>query len=218
MFAYPDKALFNRAVPKTKIYANAKPSQKVKAMVISQINEIVWKYKLAEGTINLASRDGYQEIQVFDIVLKEPELGMEVLELIDGVIPYPLFFRLWHGDMTKQVAAYKRPAADGSGNWVTACYFETGWTPASAPLLPLPVALDIKALYEQMLLALIDLPPRNGETMQALVERVWAIRKFNRELQAVESRMHKEKQFSRKVEINAQVRFIQDRLQELQCP
>lgn len=216
MFAYPAKAEFNRVLPKIKIYSNAKPSQKVKAMFISQVEEIVWKYKLAEGTINLAPRDGFAEIQVFEIALKEPDLGPEVLSVIDKAIPYPIFFRLRYGDRLKRMAAYKRPAADDSGNWMTESYFETPWVNATDPVLPLPVALDIKALYEQMLFAFIDLPSRPGETLQALVERVGLIRKHIRELQALEAKMHKERQFNRKVELNAQVRAIQMRLQGLQ--
>jgi hypothetical protein len=215
MFAYPDKALFNRAVPKTKIYANAKPSKRVKEMFVSQVEEIVWKYKLAQATINLAPRDGYSEIQVFEIRLKGPELGRDVLSAIDKAIPYPIIFQVCHGDQYKLAAAYKRPAADTSGNWVTDACFESAWKEASAPQLPLPVALDMKGLYEQMLFALIDLPPRAGETLAALVERVAMIRKQTRELQALTARMQKEKQFNRKVELNAQVRVIQARLMEL---
>ncbi|OGR06661.1 MAG: hypothetical protein A2511_15445 [Deltaproteobacteria bacterium RIFOXYD12_FULL_50_9] len=216
MFVFPAKAMFNRVLPKLKIYANAKPSKKVKAMFISQVNEIVWKYKLAAGTINLAPRDGYNEIQVFEISLKVPDLGMEVLSVIDKAIPYPIFFRLRHDDRLKRVAAYKRPAADGTNNWVTEAYFETEWEKATDPITPLPVSLDIKALYEQMLFTLIDLPPRPGETLPALVERVGLIRKHSRELQTLEAKMNKEKQFNRKVELNAQVRNIQTRIQELQ--
>lgn len=216
MFAYPSKALFDRVLPKIKIYANAKPSRRVKDMFISQVEEIVWKCKLAEGTINLAPRDGFTEIQVFEVSLKGPELGTEVLNAIDQAIPYPIFFRLCHGDRIKRVAAFKRPAADGSGAWVTEAYFETGWAKAIAPALPLPVALDIKSLYEQMLIALIDLPARPGESLPALVERVGLIRRNTRELQTLEAKMHKEKQFNRKVELNAKARVIQARLQELQ--
>jgi Domain of unknown function (DUF4391) len=78
------------------------------------------------------------------------------------------------------------------------------------------VALDLKALYEQMLFAYINLPPRNGETLESLVERVRLIRKYRRELQTLVAKMRSEKQFNRKVELNAQVREHQARFQELQ--
>ena len=216
MFAYPAKAEFNRVLPKVKIYANAKPSKRVKALFVSQVGEIVWQYKLSRDTVNLPPRDGYTEIQVFTISLKEGELAPEVLQVIDRAIPYPIFYCLEHGQRLKLVAAYKRPAADGSNKWVTGTYFETGWSDGTEVPLPLPVALDIKALYEQMLLAYVDLPPRPGETLAELVERIAAIHGCRREIQVLEARLRKEKQFNRKVELNTRVRAIRERLQELQ--
>jgi hypothetical protein len=115
----------------------------------------------------------------------------------------------------KGVAAFKRPAEDGSGTWVIEEYFESGWLDASTPATPLPVALDLKALYEQMLLAYIDLPPCNGEALATLVERVRQIRNYRRELKALEAKMNSEKQFNRKVELNSKVRSMQSQLSAL---
>ena len=215
MFAYPAKAEFNRVVPKVKIYANAKPAKSVKAKFVSQISEIVWKYKLSPETTNLAAREGFTEIQVFEITLKETDLAPEVLATIDRAIPYPLFYRLLHEGRAKGVAAHKRPAADGSGKWVTEAYFETGWTESVVPALPLPVALDLKALYEQMLFAYIELPPRPGEPLEALAERARMVRSCRRDLQTLEGKMIAEKQFNRKVELNAQARGLKARLARL---
>ena len=78
------------------------------------------------------------------------------------------------------------------------------------------LTFSMKALYEQMLFAYINLPPRNGETLESMVERVRLIRKYRRELQTLEVKMKSEKQFNRKVELNAQVREYQARYRELQ--
>jgi hypothetical protein len=150
------------------------------------------------------------------LILKEPDIAPEVLYVIDKVIPYPIFFRLQYEEQVKGVAAFKRPAADDSGKWVIEEYFETDWADVTTPAIPLPVALDLKALYEQMLFAYINLPPRNGEKLESLVERVRLTRKYRRELQSLEVKMKSEKQFNRKVELNAQVREHQARFQELQ--
>jgi len=209
---YPAKAEFNRVLPKIKIYTNAKPSKSVKARFVSQISEIVWKYKLSPETTNLAARDGFTEIQVFEIALKEPELEADVLIAIDKAIPYPILYRLLYEGRVKRVAAYKRLAADSSGKWLTETYFETDWTDDIVPAIPMPVALDLKALYEQILFAYIDLPPRTGENLDVLVERVRMIRKCRRDLRALEAKMKSEKQFNRKVELNAQVRGLKAQL------
>lgn len=187
----------------------------MKEKFVSQISEIVWKYKLSPETTNLAARDGFTEIQVFEIILKEPELGADVLSVIDKAIPYPIIFQLRHEERRKTVAAYKRPAADGSGSWVIEEYFETGWRDGEGQAAPLPVALDMKSLYEQMIKTFIGLPSRNGEGLELLVERVRTIRKYQRELLILELKLNREKQFNRKVELNAQVRDINNRITAL---
>lgn len=216
VFIYPAKAAYNRVLPKSKIYANAKPTKSIKGKFVSQIGEIVWKYKLSPDTTNLPSREGFTEIQIFEITLKEPDIAPDVFYVIDKAIPYPIFFQLRYEEQVKGVAAFKRPAADSSGKWVIEEYFETDWVEATTRPMPLPMALDLKALYEQMLFAYINLPPRNVETLESLVERVRLIRKYRRELQVLEVKMKSEKQFNRKVELNAQVREYQARFRELQ--
>jgi len=215
VFIYPAKAAFNRVLPKTKIYANARPSKSIKDKFVSQVSEIVWKYKLSSDTTNLAARDGFTEIQIFEILLKDPELSTDVLSVIDKAIPYPIFFRLRYEDQVKGIAAFKRLAADGSGKWLVEEYFETGWANVAASPIPLPVALDLKALYEQMLFAYIDLPPRDGEALETQVDRVKLIRKYHRELRVLEAKMNSEKQFNRKVELNTKVRSLQSHLTAL---
>ena len=64
MFVFPPKALFNRALPKTNIYAFARPTRSLKDRFVTGIHDIVWKYKLAPETVNLPARHGIQEIQV----------------------------------------------------------------------------------------------------------------------------------------------------------
>lgn len=208
IFIYPPKALYNRPVPKTKIYAHARPRKSVKEKFVAQVSEIVWKYKLSSQTTNLTARDGYSEIQVFEITLREQELGNDVLTAIDRAIPYPIIFHLLYDKRVKSVVAYKRPAQDGTEGWVIEDYFETAWLDGDTPATPLPVALDMKSLYEQVIKAYIDLPSRHGETIDALVERVRLVKKYQHELRMLEAKMNGEKQFNRKVDLNAHIREI----------
>ena len=216
MFAYPQRAAFNRILPKNMIYKNAQPSNAVKKRFVSEISEIVWQYKLSKDTINLAPRDEVVEIQIFEITLKTPDLSRDILKVIDKAIPYPIFYRLRFEDRINRITTYKRVSGAHAGNCIIGDYFETGWTEATAPATPLPVALDLKSLYEQMMVFYIGLPLRDHETLDSLVERAQLIRKKQRELQALEVKMAKEKQFNRKVEINSQIRTLHAELRDLQ--
>src|SRR5262245_48080457 len=110
MFAYPKQAEVNRVVPKNKIYAHAQPAKRIKDLFVAQVGEIVWKYKLSPETINLPARNCINEIQVFAVILKTPELDEAVLQSMDKAIPFPLLFQVTHDECVRFAASYKRPS------------------------------------------------------------------------------------------------------------
>jgi hypothetical protein len=215
MFQFPQQAEFNRALPKSKIYAFAKPTRAVKDHFVSGIQEIVWKYKLAPETVNLPARRGIQEIQVFEITLKTEELSEDVLHTIDKAIPSPIVYQLIFGNRIRFSAAYKRPSeADASKNVIEA-FFTTDWQPISKPLPALPVVLDLAALYEAMIRRVISVPNRPGETLADQVERTVQLQTKQHEFEELQARLRKERQFNRKVEINAALRAAKTHLEQL---
>ena len=221
MFDFPKQAELNRLLPKSKVYEFAKPSRAVRDRFVRQIGEIVWKYKLAPETINLPARQGIEEIQVFGIALKTRELTAvalrPVLLSIDKAIPSPIFYQLTFGDRVKFAAAYKRPSdAELAKSVVEGYYFETPWQPVGTALQPLPVALDLAGLYEQMLRRLLPVPVRPDESLREHVERVNQIHAKETECRRLDARLRRELQFNRKVEINAALRIRQTELARLQ--
>lgn len=215
LIEFPAKAVFGRVLPKEKIYAHAKPSKVMREKFVAQLSKIVWQYKLAPETVNLAARKGVPEIEVFDLHLKTGELDVAVLHSIDKAIPFPLFFRLRYEGRMKMVAAYKRPSDADSSKWVVEGYFESDWMQESADRSSLPVALDLGKLYEQLLRQLMPMPPRSRESLKEHVERLGRVRSKQHEITKMESRLNKEKQFNKKVEMNTQLRQLKTELQAL---
>lgn len=216
MFAYPKQAEFNRPVPKTRIYAHVRPSKRVKELFVAQVGEILWKYKLAPETVNLPPRKGINEIQVFEIALRTPQLDPAVLQAIDKAIPFPLVFQLVHEGQIRFAAAYKRPSEADASKWVIEASFQTEPQPLDAERPPLPVALDLAGLYEQIVRRHIPLPSRPGETLGEQVARYNALAAKQRAQRQLEARLAQEKQFNRKVELNAQLRDLNTELALLQ--
>ncbi len=215
MFAYPKKAEFNRVLPKSKIYAHARPGKAVKDLFVSQIGEIVWKYKLSPETLNLPARHGIGEIQVFEIALKSEDLDERVLPTIDRAIPFPILFQLTHGSRIRFAASYKRLNDADASKWVIETNFATEWQSSSQERPPLPVALDLASLYESLIRRHLPLPQRPGESIREHVARFMAIQAKEKECQQMEARLNKEKQFNRKVEMNAALRTLRQDLESL---
>ncbi len=215
LFDYPKSAAFGRVLPKNKIYEHGSPSTAVKDLFVRQVERITWQYKLAPETINLSSTRAVPEIQIFHIYLRTGELKEDVLRCIDQEIHFPIIFELHYEDQVKSIAAYKRPNETDSSKWVLSGYFETSWLSSGTQRTPLPIVLDLEVLYARLLSPLQPFQSRAGEGLEAFVARMELIRYRQRELEKCKSRLRKEKQFNRKVEINAELRALKQELKNL---
>ena len=214
-FDYPKAAAFGRVVPKTRIYEHAGAGAALKDLFVTQVDQIVWKFKLAPETINLAATRTVSEIQVFGISLRTDKLSEEVLRAVDRAIPFPLVFELTWSGKRKAVAAFKRPSEADAAKWVVSEYFATDWAPDDASRQPLPVALNLGGLYDAILTAMMPVSKAKGEDIQARVARVEAIQSKTREVARIEGRLAREKQFNKRVMINAELRTAKQELNQL---
>lgn len=215
LFSYPPQAAFGRTLPKNKLYEKAGANTRLKDLFVAQVDQIVWQYKLAPETINLPAKPGVPEVQVFSIHLKVPELHLDVLRSIDGAVQFPVIFELLFEGRVQVIACHKRPSEADASQWVCSDYFAGNWQPTDAPRSPLPMALDLVALYESLLRQLISLPARPHEKLADQVQRMGKLTALQRAVEKTQSQLAKEKQFNRKVGINAQLRELKTELQEL---
>ncbi|MCW5715744.1 MAG: DUF4391 domain-containing protein [Bauldia sp.] len=218
-FDYPKAAAFGRVVPKSRIYEHSGADMTIRDLFVAQVDQIVWKYKLAPETTNLTATSAVSEIQVFGIGLRTGKLDEEVLRAIDRAIPFPLIFELSWSGKRKAVAAFKRPSDADSTKWVVSAYFATDWTPDDGQRRPLPLALNLGGLYDALLTALMTEPTvdaeQTGEDIQTRVARMEALRAKTREVDRIKARLAREKQFNKRVAINAELRAARQELERL---
>lgn len=213
--SYPAKAAFGRPLPKNKIYEHSKANTRLKDLFVKEVEQIVWQYKLAPETINLPARPGVPEIQVFSLALRTPELNRDVLRAIDGAVQFPIVFELGFEGHMQVVACYKRPSAADASRWVLSSYFATDWMPAATTRTAMPLALDMAHLYAALLQRLLPMSARPQEALSDWIARVELAASKRREVEKTQARLAKEKQFNRKVEINALLRRLKNELQGL---
>lgn len=215
LIAYPKQTALGRTLPKNKIYEHSGARTRLKELFVEQVEQVVWQYKLAPETINLPATADVTEIQIFTIKLKTPELHHDVLRCIDGAVHFPIIFELTHEEKTQVVAAYKRPNRADASRWVQSDYYSSGWLPDDAPRSSMPVAVDLGGLYGQMLQRLLPLAPRATESLDDLFERAEQVAIKRSEVDKAAARLAKEKQFNRKVEINAALRALKSEIETL---
>ena len=215
LYRYPEQARYGKVLPKNKVYEQAKPSAALKERFVSEVGQITWEFKLSPETLNLPARGDLQEIQVFTLSLKKPELKQDVLRCIDEAIPHPIVFELQFGGQVRALSAFKRPNEAERGKWVVEDYFGTPWLAADSPRSPLPVALDIGGLYTALLRSWMPVPARANETLRAQVERLGRLRVLENEIARLEVKREREQQFNRKVEWHHVIRELKKELDGL---
>ena len=81
----------------------------------------------------------------------------------------------------------------------------------------MPVSLNLAALYDKMITALMPVSAQPDEDIQSRVDRVEAVRAKEYEVTKIQAKLAKEKQFNRKVEINKALRTAKQELTRLKA-
>lgn len=205
IYNFPKKATYGKAIPKNKIYANANPRTRIKEFFVREVDKIIWSYKLSTKTINLPESGFVKEIQIISIDLKNKYLNVDVLRTIDKAIPSPIIFVLRSNNKICYTGAYKRQNEADKSKWTISEYFQSPWMKENMERQPLPIALNLKILYEALIKNLISILPLSHESIEEFVARVEQIGVKKGEAEKIQIKMRKEKQYNRKVELHTQL-------------
>lgn len=213
MLGFPVSTEFNKRIPKQKFYENLDVSPTLRRVFVDQIRIVYWRNKLAASTLNIAAGEAVTEIEVFEVRLNEPLLDEAVLKQIDKEIPYHLLFILTCDGKAQAWIGYKEAAASGSNAFKVNRYYHTDWMPEDELQLHID-GLNMDAVYESLVrqIAGDKLLSESGESLKESVERDEKKKQLEKQIAALESKMRKEKQLNRRIEMNAEFKKLQREL------
>ena len=213
MLGFPVSTEFNKRIPKQKFYDNLDVSPTLRRVFVDQIRIVYWRNKLAASTLNIAAGEAVTEIEVFEVRLNEPLLDEAVLKQIDKEIPYHLLFILTCDGKAQAWIGYKEAAASGSNAFKVNRYYHTDWMPEDELQLRID-GLNMDTVYESLVrqIAGDKLQADSGESLKESVERDEKKKQLEKQIAALESKMRKEKQLNRRMEMNAEFKKLQREL------
>ncbi len=223
-YRFPESTEVNRRLPKEVLYQRLNPSAALRQLFISQVQEIIWRNKLAADTMNIGAGGDYSELHVLDIELKNgvTELDEQVLQAIDSLIVFPVLHRVSRmvGSQTQiqYHLAYKAPQGENSEKVKVGRYFSSGWLlqPEEHNQHTLPIALNITQLYRQLLQPFLPLQLRVDESIDECMNRVEELSKLQKQINKLQNQLLREKQFNRKIDLNRELSVLRQTLQTLQ--
>ena len=234
LYRYPPTAKVDKIIPKNKLYQRGSANHRIERLFVEQVESIRWAYKLSPHTINLNDSETIKEIQIFSIVSRVERLDTEVLQFIDKLIPSPIIFEILFGDKIKVIANYKRQSQANSQKFVLGKYYATDWQDLTQRE-DLPIVFGIADLYEyfieQLLLSInkaspdVVLIPNIKANLSTTHQKIASIEEkiahtekmalLTKQINELQKRMYKEKQFNRQVEMNLQLQTLQKQLKDL---
>lgn len=218
MFGFPQNTEFNKRIPKQKFYEQMDVSSAIKKVFVEQIKAIFWRNKIATTTLNIAAGERVTEVEVFEVRLSSPSLDEMVLCQIDRVIPYHIIFVLEYYGRFQAWTGYKETAESGKSPFKVSRYYHTNWMAEDE--LPLKLdGLNVDTIYDNFFrqIAGAEFQAVSGESLKDTVEHEEQKRLLQKEIAALKAKIRKEKQLNRQMQMNAELKLLNRRLEDLEC-
>lgn len=202
MLGLPRSTEVNRRVPKEKLYANGTLSASIRDIMKDQVESIIWRNKLADGTIGVAAGEEVKEIQVFEVSLRQKALDRRILTAIAKAITYKILF----------VASFSGEAQA----WmeVSGMFYATEWFSLDGFTLKLE-GLNLDAVYESLARQIAGSCLDAEGDLAAAVDRDQRRQRLERDIALLEKKVLREIQFKRQVESNTELKRLKAELGEL---
>ena len=220
----PDSCFIGSTIYKKLFYENAHLSSSDKSLFTDTINKVVWLYCLKPETINIpAYKDEvreYPEIEVIEVILNK-EYGLNrIAEIIMRTIPYPMLLIFKLEDKIRFYMAHQRTSQSDSSKNTIEEFISTDWLRNDSDLF---AKLDIKqmrftnfyTLYSDIVDAisiynLSAIMPTDDTVTGAKARELSAkIEDIEQRIANLRSKLKKESQFNRKMELNIEIKRLE---------
>ncbi len=220
----PDSCFIGNTIYKKLFYENADLSASDKSLFTDTISKIVWLYCLKPETLNIVAymdevRD-YPEIEVIEVLVHKDYKLKRIAEIIMRTIPYPMVLIFKLEDKRQFYVAHQRTSQSDSSKNTIEEFIATDWLDSDSDLF---AKLDIKqmrftnfyALYSDIVDAisiynLSAIMPMEENITGAEARQLSAdIEAIEQEIVSLRSKLKKESQFNRKMELNIEIKKLE---------
>lgn len=198
MFELPKSCYVNKFLPKKVFYDKVGVSSNVKDEFISLVDRITWLYKLSEDTLGITKTEEIEEIQIFQIDVKEKRIPLNVIKTITKGVQYKVLFVIKYQDdfcfLIKVEDIY-------NSDWNDRIEFDFN-------------AINLKILYENIVKAIIK-EENNEKKFNDIIDTKINKNTLEKKIAQLKQKIKNEKQFNRKVELNKELNKLSKELEVL---
>ena len=198
MFELPKSCYVNKFIPKKVFYEKVGVSTNVKEEFINLVDRITWLYKLSEDTLGLTKTDEIEEIQIFQIDVKEKKVPVNVIKTITKGVKYKVLFVIKYQDdycySIKVENIY-------NSEWNNNIKFNFN-------------AINLEIVYESIVKKIIK-EENNEKSFSKIIEENEHKNELEKKISMLKQKIKLEKQFNRKIELNRELNKFMKELEVL---
>lgn len=194
----PIKCEVNKIIPKKIFYEKLNISLSLKKEFIHKLERIYWKYKIAEDTINITKTTDVEEIEIFELTLKEKCDIKNIINIITKKIPYIILFIIIYNDEFQYAIKFKENIL--LTNWNEEKDFNF-------------VGINLKEVYNNIIREFIN--NESNANIEEIIEKNKQVEELKRKISVLKNKITREVQFNRKVELNIELINLEKELEEL---
>ena len=198
MLSLPKNCEVNKFIPKKTFYEKVNISSSAKQGFIDKLEKIYWKYKLSEDTINITKIEDVEEIEIFELVLKEKCDVKGLIKVITKEIPYIILFVIKYNQEFQYAIKIDEKILTTEWNEEKDFNF---------------IGINLKEVYNNIVRKIIN--DNSTENIKAILEINKKKEELEKKINALRSKINKEVQFKKKVELNQELRVLEKDLEEL---
>ena len=203
-FELPKSTIVNRFIPKNAFDDYTNSSQKKK--FTDTIDKITWLNKLSKDTINLDGND-VKEIQIFEIKLKTKEKIQSLLNIIDKAIPYHIIFIVSSGEEIYLSTSKKHNHINNESTAVIDWNFSSEWQSNTNKKGKLNLKESIDFIFTNFC---SQISGYKSKSINDIIELDKTTSKLKKQVEDLELKIKREKQFNLKVEMNQKLKLLKE--------
>ena len=199
MIELPKECVVDKFIPKKIFYEKVSLSSNLIQEFVEKIDKIYWKYKISEDTLNISKTENVEEIEIFELTLKEKVNCQNIIKVITRNIPYIILFEIYYKDEVQY--AIKHNDDIYFTNWSEKIDFDFN-------------GIDLNVVYENIIRSVTNISEQSNNIDEEL-EKDKKLKEVQKEIERLENKMKVEKQFNRKVELNKNILELKKQKEEL---
>lgn len=202
MYGLPQRTEINKPLHKTKVFEKFDLTASQRDSFDADISRMFITHVVAESTIpTIKAGKEIADFYIIEVSLKRREYAPKNIELLAKFIPRKILFVL-HFEEKAQFAIHHTKLI---------C---SDWQQCDTLNVPL-AGLDLDAVWENIITSVGSITIQEGNTLAEQIKSDEQKAKLKKQIQFLQQKLNKEKQYNRQIEINAEIKLLKKQLNDI---